>query len=94
MGSTERVGDLELGQDLPFQRREWAVQRIAWAAMAAVLTAALLGLFGSGPVSDAVVETDELRGWSTPGSSGGRRRARSASGSRRAPPQEGRPSFG
>jgi hypothetical protein len=28
MAETERVGSLELEQDLGFQRREWALQRL------------------------------------------------------------------
>ena len=43
-----RVGDLEIGQGLDFQRREWAIQRIDWMAMLLVLAAVLLGLFGRG----------------------------------------------
>lgn len=41
-----RVGDLELGQDLDFQRRSWRVQRVAWVLMLLIVIAALLGLFG------------------------------------------------
>lgn len=57
---TERVGDLEVGQDLEFQRREWRVQRIAWAVMALVLLAGLAGFFGSGPLAHATAEADGL----------------------------------
>ncbi len=49
-----RVGDLEVGQDLAFERRSWAVQRAAWAAICLVLLAALLGLLGgAGPLARA-----------------------------------------
>lgn len=58
MAELSRVGDLEIEQDLAFERREWAVQRAGWALMALVLLAALLGLFGAGPLSRAVA-TDE-----------------------------------
>ena len=56
------LGDLEVGQDLDFQRREWAVQRVGWGAMALVILAALLGLFGSsGPLSRAATNAaDDL----------------------------------
>ena len=59
----QRVDDLEIGQDLEFQRREWTIQRIGWAAMALIALAALLGLFGSGPLSHATAgqEGDPLR---------------------------------
>jgi hypothetical protein len=48
MTSTER---LELPQDFEFQRREWRLQRIAWAMWVAIVAAGLLGLLGSGPLS-------------------------------------------
>jgi hypothetical protein len=56
----ERVGELEVGQDLGFQRREWRVQRIAWVAMAMVLVAGLAGLLGSGPLAHAAAEAEGL----------------------------------
>jgi hypothetical protein len=37
--------------DLAYHRREWAIQRIGWLAMALFLLAAVAGLFGSGPLS-------------------------------------------
>jgi hypothetical protein len=52
---TRRVGDLELEQDLEFQRREWSVQRVGWWALSLFVLAAALGLFGSGPLSHARV---------------------------------------
>jgi hypothetical protein len=45
--------ELEIKQDLVFQRREWAVQRIGWWILTAFVVAALLGLFGGGPLSSA-----------------------------------------
>jgi hypothetical protein len=45
--------DLEIEQDPAFQRREWAAQRIGWALMAAVISAALAGVFGDGPIARA-----------------------------------------
>jgi hypothetical protein len=44
----ERVGDLELAQDLRFQRRDWIAQRVGWVLMALFLLAALAGLIGRG----------------------------------------------
>ncbi len=40
---------------MPFQRRMWTAQRIGWAVMALVLLAAVLGLFGDGPLSRRTV---------------------------------------
>jgi hypothetical protein len=50
-GNVERVGDLEISQDLQFQQREWKVETVGWIIMALLLIAALLGLLGSGPLS-------------------------------------------
>ena len=61
MADVSRVGDLEIGQDLKFQRREWTVQRVAWVVIGLILVAGLLGLFGSGPLSDAATEAGPLR---------------------------------
>lgn len=47
----ERVGDLQVSQDLRFQRRAWVAQRIGWAVMALVVAAAFVGVFGHGITS-------------------------------------------
>ncbi|HWO93568.1 MAG TPA: hypothetical protein VNL92_02275 [Dehalococcoidia bacterium] len=52
MAKVHRVGDLEIDEDMSFQRRQWRVERIGWLLMAAFLLAALLGLFGSGVFDD------------------------------------------
>ena len=44
---------LEVHEDMRLVRRSWVVQRIGWGVMAALLLAALLGLFGTGPLSRA-----------------------------------------
>lgn len=51
----QRVGDLEIEQDLSYQRRTWLAERIGWSAFVLVLLAAALGLFGSGPFSRGTV---------------------------------------
>lgn len=52
----QRLGDLEINQDLAFERRSWQVQRVAWALFALILLAALLGLLGGrGPLSERTV---------------------------------------
>ena len=45
---TERVGDLEVNEDLTFRRHLLWVQRVGLVVMALVVVAALLGLFGGG----------------------------------------------
>lgn len=57
MSDIQRIGDLEIDQDLDFQRREWRVQRVLWAATALLLVLALLGLFGTGPISGTTAES-------------------------------------
>ncbi len=55
MAQTQRVGSLEIGQDLDFQRKEWRLQRIGWVVMALLILASLLGLTGSGLLARATV---------------------------------------
>ncbi|HEX3034967.1 MAG TPA: hypothetical protein VHT73_07495 [Thermodesulfobacteriota bacterium] len=42
------MGDLQIREDLGFQRSFWTVERIGWVVVALILIAALLGLFGTG----------------------------------------------
>lgn len=50
-----------LNEPLPFQRREWLVQRIGWVAMALVIIAGALGLFGDGPLARREAANAALR---------------------------------
>ena len=52
---------IDIYEDIKFQRRMWAVQRIGWIIIAAAIVAGLSGLFGSGPVSRASAEATGLR---------------------------------
>jgi hypothetical protein len=52
---------LQIDEDLNFQRREWQIQRAGWVAMALVILAALIGVFGTGPLSSATIEGEGLR---------------------------------
>lgn len=64
MGDLHRIGDLEIDQDLDFQRRIWSFQRTGWVVMGVAALAALLGAFGGrGPVAYGRVgaEGDPLR---------------------------------
>lgn len=47
----ERVGTLEINQDLRFQRRAWVFERVGWVAMAVVIALAVVGVFGHGIAS-------------------------------------------
>jgi hypothetical protein len=53
LAKISKVGTIEISQDLDFQRSSWKAQRFGWAIMLLVVVAALLGLFGGGPLSSA-----------------------------------------
>ena len=55
----DSVNFLALDQDLDFQRRSWRLQRLGWSAMGVTVLAALLGLFGTGPLSSATVSSQD-----------------------------------
>ena len=61
MGRLQRVGDLEIDQDLGHARNAWRFQRIGWAAMLLTVLLALAGAFGDGPLSSAEAESAGLR---------------------------------
>lgn len=49
----KRIGDLELEQDIEYQKHAWRFERIGWVAMALIVLLGLLGGFGTGPISGA-----------------------------------------
>ncbi len=54
-----KVGDLEVSQDLRFQKRSWAVQRVGWTVMVVIALAAIAGLLGEGPLSTTTLRTED-----------------------------------
>lgn len=58
MAQIKKVGELEVAQDLEFQKQEWKAERIGWIVAALLLLAALLGLFGTGPVSKTTARSE------------------------------------
>jgi hypothetical protein len=54
-----KLPGFDLAQDPEFQRRTWAAQRVGRVAMALVVLAALLGLVGSGPLSETTAGDGE-----------------------------------
>lgn len=50
---------IQIDEDRAHQRRGWRMERVAWGAMALVLVAATLGLFGYGPLSRATAGSPE-----------------------------------
>ncbi len=51
----QRVGDIDINQDLAFEKVQWWTQRGGWALMVGVGVLALSGLLGHGPVSTDTV---------------------------------------
>lgn len=50
---------LQVEDHAAFQRREWTVQRVGWAAMALLVIAALAGLLGPGPLSRTTATSED-----------------------------------
>ena len=48
-------------EHIAFQRRTWVVERIGWVALVVIVLAALLGLFGGGPLSRQTAGSDEMK---------------------------------
>lgn len=55
----ERVGDLDISQDIAFEEREWMVHRLGLIVMALIVLAALVGFFGEGPLSLQTVASSD-----------------------------------
>ncbi len=47
MPNVPRVGDLQINQDLDYQRREWTIQRVGWVVIGLIVCAA--APWASGP---------------------------------------------
>ncbi|HWC25914.1 MAG TPA: hypothetical protein VG474_04960 [Solirubrobacteraceae bacterium] len=61
MTEPQRVGDLEIADDPAYERRALAVRRVFAGVWALIMLAALLGIFGTGPLSDARSADGPLR---------------------------------
>jgi hypothetical protein len=57
--SIDRVGDIDITQDLKFQKRSWIFQRVGWAAMALIVAIAAAGFLGKGPQSQGLVSSSD-----------------------------------
>jgi hypothetical protein len=56
----KRVSDLEINENMTYQRRDWVAQRVGWVVMAAIVIAGFLGLFGgAGLMSSATAGSQE-----------------------------------
>lgn len=63
MNQPQRVGALEIAQDLAHERREWMLERVGRIVIALIILAALLGLFGSGPLAKAQAGAEDAPLW-------------------------------
>ncbi|MEP7151377.1 MAG: hypothetical protein ABI856_06680, partial [Nitrospira sp.] len=52
---------IQIEQDLPFQYRQWRLERIGQVLLACCIVAALLGLFGHNPLSTTTGQTSDGR---------------------------------
>lgn len=63
MSSIPITKDLQLDEDIAFQRREWVAQRVGWGLMNLVVLLALLGFFGPGRFSSALAGKEHGSLW-------------------------------
>jgi len=56
-----RTNALQLEQDLPFQYRQWRIERVGWTVIGLIVLAALSGLFGHHPLARSTVETPDQK---------------------------------
>jgi hypothetical protein len=62
MSSQHRVdGELDVGEDIDFERRWWRFERAAHVVQGLLLVAGLAGVFGRGPVSETDAPSDGQR---------------------------------
>jgi hypothetical protein len=57
---SRREAQLQIEEDLEFQQRDWRVQRVGWIGLALLITGALFGLFGTGPLSHSIIKGDGI----------------------------------
>jgi hypothetical protein len=56
-----QIQEIEIEDEIAFQKKDWQAQRIGWAIMLLLILLALLGVFGgNGILSDVQAETDGL----------------------------------
>lgn len=60
MSDVPQVGALQVGQDLRFQQLSWRLHRVGWCLMLLLVVAALVGVFGSGPLSRSTIAEGRL----------------------------------
>lgn len=61
MEQDEVSREFPIREDVRVQRRVWALERIGWYVLLAVVIAALAGVFGNGPVSHRTVTSTDGR---------------------------------
>lgn len=59
MAELHRVGDLEIGQDLDYQKRAWTFERVGWIVMGLTAIMGLIGLLGPGWLSHTKAQSKD-----------------------------------
>ncbi|MFS8607463.1 MAG: hypothetical protein LOD94_05645 [Gammaproteobacteria bacterium] len=59
MDASEQRLPLQIVEDVTFQQRTWKVERVGWIVIAAIVIAALCGLFGGGWLGRAAVRAGD-----------------------------------
>lgn len=57
--SVPKVGEIAVGEDLPFQRRWWVFERVVWAFFLVIIVCDVAGLFGRGWLAKAKAATPD-----------------------------------
>lgn len=60
MATKTKTTELQVNEDMDFQRLEWRIERVGWVILALLIIAALLGLLGNGFLSSSVKTTGAL----------------------------------
>jgi hypothetical protein len=53
MAKNKRISGIDIDEDFKYQKREWRIEQVGWVLIWLLLIAAMLGVFGKGPLSDA-----------------------------------------
>jgi hypothetical protein len=58
--AAKSVNKLPIEDDISLHKKGWIVQRVGWALMFAFIVAALMGLFGEGPMSGKKIKVGSI----------------------------------
>ncbi len=58
-----KTDEIEINEDLDFEKRFWIIQRVGWAVLILIILLALLGFFGDGVLSNAKAGQENAGVW-------------------------------